>query len=511
MKNKLYYIDSPNREQYIDKACTPESVPVLDDDYSRLFADLMEYAKSVLFPLTSGENCSFPELMSYQALFILEQVKGQSTEDAPEDIQQKLNDWHKLLRSNPDLKLFQALSNLLKSHKPARECLSILQSGYAEFRQEIESAGITDPALATLDVFIRNYREITAHFNRIWQRLSEFYVWNILHKKPYPAIPDHTWLVVEKREESDDVIIPAYTPFVAGKHEDGTDFCYYSTEEVGITNMRLRSVNSILFKQEEMFVDSNKLRFVSTILKKSIHTDSYQEPETLFDLYAKKDDKHFFVTSGLRIESHMFALQEGYRSVSINFYLTPESIRFFRQYASDFSGSIERERNIYYRLLNKAFYLEISTEAGWTNIASYELKYISEEGEDYLSVSFVLDHDFLPPKACAIETHGINSQMPALNVLINRDAPIFPYSWASKLHFSKLHIQNHVKGIVSFDVYNEYGQQQAHSSFYPFGVKAEKGAWLIAGYQEAALKPVTEISLHAMQHCIGRLSLQRQG
>lgn len=495
MKNKLYYIDSPGREAYIDKACAPEPVEVLDSDYSRLFASLMEQAETVLFPLTNGETATFPELMRYQALFILEQIKAEPSTGDPEEIARKLYDWYKCLRHNPDLKLYQVLAHLQKSHQPPAESLSILQSGYAEFRYEIEQAGITDPALATLDLFIRHYSQVVSRFNPIWKRLSEFYVWNILHKRPYSAIPDQTWVVVNKREEADDVMIPEQTPFVAGKNDDGTDFCYYSTEEVAVTRLKLESVSSILFKQEEMYVDNKKLRFVNTILKKSIHTDAYQEPETLFDLHAKRGEKHFFVTSGLRIESPMFQLQEGYRTVSLHLYLTPDSVQFFRRYATDFSGDIERERNIYYRLLNKAFYLEISTEEGWRNIPSYEVKYVSEELEDYLALSFVLDYDFPVPQPCVEQRHGVDSCMPALNILINRDAPIFPYSWASKLYFSRLCIQNDVKGITSLEVYNENGQQNTHSSFFPFGVQAERSSWMIAGYKEAFCKPLTEVAI----------------
>ncbi|MDL2291723.1 baseplate J/gp47 family protein, partial [Bacteroides sp. OttesenSCG-928-F21] len=86
-------------------------------------------------------------------------------------------------------------------------------------------------------------------------------------------------------------------------------------------------------------------------------------------------------------------------------------------------------------------------------------------------------------------------QMPALRVLINRDAHIFPYTWARQIFFDKIVIRCNVGRVSYLVLINEQGQQDNTSSFYPFGVRGEKGSWLVAGNYEASIKPLREVSL----------------
>lgn len=486
--NKLDTVDTPTREEYLTKTCAPERVVVLTNDHSHLFADLIRYAEEQPFPCANGEQFTFGELMKYQPLFILEQIYT-----CPEN-KLDLPELNTRLRYHPQLKLSQVVQNLLKSDTSPKDYLPILRANYPELRRDIEQAGITDPALASVDSFLHNYSEIASGFNKSWESLPEYYIKHILHIEPLAARPDETWLILKKTENSHDIFIPKHTRFVAGTNEDGTDFCYRSKEAASITRMNLHSVSSVIFRQTELQVGEQTLRYVDTILRKKIDLEDVNSSTVLFDNTAKRDKDHSFVITGMLIESPMLVLEQGERDVSIEFWLTEQSVLHFEEYVKKITNPQNEYINEYYRLLEDAFYLEISTEEGWTNISRYELKYIKENGKRFL-LTFRLDYEFPAPALCG-EKHGCVTQMPALRVLINRDAHIFPYTWARQISFEKTVIHCHVRRVSQLELINEQGQQDGSASFCPFGVRGEKGSWLVVGNYEVSIKPLQEMRLH---------------
>ncbi|MDL2322902.1 hypothetical protein LJC52_02845 [Bacteroidales bacterium OttesenSCG-928-A17] len=496
MKKKIYDIDTPNREQLLQKACSVKEMNVLTTDYSALFAELIKQSEQLSFPCHDGKDYTFSELIKYQALFILEQIKAYPEDIRDEDvIMKQLHEWSILLQYNPSIKITRLLINLLYGETAPLDILQTLKSGYKELREDVESAGITDPSLATIEVFLHNYKQIASGFNAFWKRFPEYYIRNVLHVKPNPSLPDRTWLVLEKREETHDVVIPKQTAFIAGLNSDGSDFCYKSEEEVIVTGMKLENVSSILFEQNEILVDNNKIRYVNKILQKEINLDNPEQPTVMFGSNIGKDDARVFIPTGLMIESPMFISEEGNRNFSLEFHLELQSVNFFRDYARSMTNKENLYRDIYYRLVNDAFYLEISTEEGWTNIPQYELKYIENGNSGYFSLFFSLNYNVPKTIACR-SIHSCHTEMPALRILINRNASIFPYTWARQIQFDKVVIINEVKGITNLEVINELGQQDVNSSFPPFGVQGDKGAWMVVGNYELSIKPISEASLY---------------
>ncbi len=494
MRNKRYHIDSSDRTQFLQRVCRTDQLDVLESNHSALFNYLMGLSASIPITCGDGRDYSFAGLMRFQALFILETIQS-STEKKEGALRKLLVVWDEQLRYSPSLKLSQVVSNLIRNQVPAGECMDILRAGYGEFRQDIVQSGLTDPALATMDSFISNYARVVSGFNCLWERFSEFYVKNILHIRPLPIRPDQTWLMLTKREDSHDVLISQHTAFIAGTDEKGTDLCYYSTEPVIVTGMKLHSVSSVLFQQNQLVVNGKKLQYVNTILQKVIQPNERKQTVVLFDTDARRDETHTFIPTGLMIESPLFVLEEGCREVTIRLYLTAESVTFFQRYAEDMTSLTDRSKDIYYRLLKDTFYLEISTVGEWRYIPAYELKYHTDSGQEHFSISFILSYDFPAPVPCEKEVHGVNTQWPSLRILINRDAPIFPYTWARQLFIHRLSIENDVRDITSLEVVNEQGRQNTDTAFYPFGVQSDKGSWMIAGSYEAAIKPLTEVRL----------------
>lgn len=486
-KNSLDNEDTLSREEYLSKACSPEKMEALNAGYSKLFSDMISYSQKTPFPGTDGGEYSFTELMKYQPLMILEQIATYPDDEID------LNEINVLLRFHPQLTLSRTVQNLLHSEIPVENHIKLLRSGYREFREEIEQAGITDPALATFDNFLHNYSGIASGFNKVLEKLPELCINHLLGVNPLPAQPDTTWLVLKKRDDSHDITIPKQTLFTVGNNPDGSDFCYQSIEDTTITNIGIHSLSSIVFQQTEIAVGEKIVQYVDKIIQKEIDPEGDGEGTTLFDYSTKNEKGQSFVKTGLMIESPLFLLEEGVRDVSIEFYLTDESVRSFETFIDSITNPNVKYIDKYYRLLNDAFYLEISTKEGWTPISLHELKYVTGTRKHFL-LRFQLDKEFAPTAHCD-ENHQCTTQMPALRVLINRNAQIFPYSWARKVAFDTVVINCDVSNITNMELVNELGKQDINSSFQPFGVRGEKGAWLLFGNYEASIKPLLQAGL----------------
>ena len=484
MKSKLPYIDTPARNEYISAEIRPGEMKVLENDYSTLFTECVLNKSGTQFLLNSGNRLSFKELMKYQPLVVLEDIRVVKIPSSTEEVSEMILQWYRLLSHCSGLELFRSIQSLHFIDQPAPDCIGELKSKYDFFLNDIKTAGVTDPSLATLSVFIENYKDIASSFNILLERLPEFYAKNVLQEKFLPAKADEIWVHLEKQEATADIYIPANTGFIAGRNGDGSDFCYYSTEDIIVGSMKLHSAISIQLKQK--YGNYRGKPLVNIVMKKDISESLKAGPVNLFG-------DGDYIAPGLMIESPMLVLGEGSRAVTLHFYLTEESAVSFKEYAE----SINAKSNMgdaYSRLVSNTLSLEISTEGGWTTLKNKEIKYVIGETEKYLSLFFRLDNDFPVTVACS-EKHGITTCYPALKITINKDAGIYPYSWMRDIYIDRVKIGNEVGEITSVNVCNETGHQSTDSPFYPFGIRAEKGSWMTLGNYETAIKPVTQITL----------------
>ena len=208
---------------------------------------------------------------------------------------------------------------------------------------------------------------------------------------------------------------------MAGKNPDGSPFCYRSVEDLTVGDLEIARVYSYLLERDPGRFPAARMGYVTKILKKEIGICNAGTPRELFggtDSWAEP--------VGLFIESPLFLLREGNRNVTLAFHLTPDSVIFWRQLIAGIAcGQQEEQAEIIYKILHDAFYLEISTEEGWTTVKEYVLM---NEPEDGFRLIFRLNSDFPATVACRKNVHGEETDRPALKIMMNRDAWLFPYS-----------------------------------------------------------------------------------
>lgn len=348
-----------------------------------------------------------------------------------------------------------------------------IQSNYEIYLGEIEARGQTDPALALLSVFVRNFGKITARFNERWKELEQFYLEHILHLCPRGKEAERLWLSLGRRAESGMTVVEKGTAFTA---DDGSVF--RTTEECCVGDIRPVRILSLWLESDPEWCPAADLGFVTAIWRKEIRLEGKEREARLF---GGKDA--VFASVGLMLESPMLLLEEGARELSVSFYPTEDALAYLQELEEKCGGN---------RLFEDAFYLEISTEEGWVRVKDFVLNFRERQ---YLEFAFRLTEEFGAVVPCEYESHDTSTRMPALRILLNREAWLFPYSWAKKVRFGKMKVGVKVSGIRNVKVYNELGGLDIKTPFYALGVQPEKGAWMVFGNYEMALKPLVRAGL----------------
>lgn len=518
--NRLWNTDGLSRKRYEERKTIGRCFDMLESDFPALMSRCVEMMRCVRFFNSSDEaDGVLYELFRFQPLIVLSEIwqldiralelkfrlqyecGGEESLSLLDELVEKLNEWDKRLAYCRDLRLTADLRTrpevdqglkgkdiVKKEYYSLLECVRKLQKNYRIYLQEIETSGKNDPAIAVLKVFLQNYGEIAAQFNNRWKEFPLFYFQNVLRAAYRKPVPDSTWLVLKKGAGSADVAVEKNTAFVAGKNADNTLFCYRSNEDISVVSMEIGRIYSYLLERDAGRFPAARLGYVTAILRNDIQLDDPEHPRALFGGEGSRLEP-----VGLLIESPMLLLREGCRNVSVAFRLTEESVVFFKGLIGEVANGQQCEdQEIVYKLLNDAFYLEISTDEGWTVVSDYVLNY---ENEDCLRLIFRLQEDFPATTPCSSDKHGMDTVKPALRILMNREAWLFPYSWAGQVRFDEITLKTEVAGISDLQLYNAGGELDTSVPVYPFGVQPDKGAWFVFGNYEMASKPLKKVEL----------------
>lgn len=518
--NRLWYTDGLSRRRYEERKKIRCCFDMLEDDFPVLMSRCVEMMRCIRYFNSSNEvDGVLYDLFRFQPLVVLTEIwqldisalelkfrlqyecGGEDSLLLLDGLVKKLDEWDKRLAYCRDLCLTADLRTrpgveqgqkekavIKKEYYSLLECVRKLQKNYNVYLQEIEVSGKNDPALAVLKVFLQNYGEIVAQFNDRWKELPLFYFQKVLQAAYRKPEPDSTWLVLKKGIGSADVTVEKNTAFVAGKNADNTLFCYRSDENISVVSMEIERIHSYLLERDSGRFPAARLGYVTAILHNDIQLDG-ECPQVLFG-----GGNSRLEPVGLLIESPMLLLREGCRNVSVVFRLTKDSAFFFQKLIEEVAtGQSCDNHEVVYKLLNDAFYLEISTDEGWMVVPDYVLNY---EEEDCLRLVFRLQEDFPATLPCNAAKHGLETGEPALRVLMNREAWLFPYSWAGQIRFDEMTLKTEVTGISGIQLYNAGGELDTSVPVFPFGVQPDRGAWFVFGNYEMASKLLQEVELH---------------
>lgn len=335
--------------------------------------------------------------------------------------------------------------------------LSDIQSKFDYYMQQIEDSGDMDASQALLLTFVRSYCRTVQQFNDKFADLPSFYRREILKAIPKDAVQDRTFVVVYPNKEvtRKTFSLPAGTRFNAGENADGTHLYYSLTEKSYIVPTIIKSARA-LFPQGR--------RIITAPLALD-GTDS----NTLFSTANPANTQQEL---GWALSSPMLSLSEGERKVFLYFILDG---------VTDIT-----------RLLATAspFRLFTSGSEDWTeraHTATYE------RVGNYLLFSFTIADGEEALVPCSSDIHGIETEYPAVRILIN-EIPAIDVDITS-IKFKDIQIRVSVSDIRTFNLYSDVGEMDSFQPFYPFGTVGEKGSWFIFGSEELSIKKILNVSL----------------
>ena len=412
-------------------------------------ADLQSKINSWIDRLSIYLNNAFASGTVSQSMRVAENIREQlrkSLPIVPQPTPRRRNFIHKVLEENnrPYFSMLGALSDI--------------QSNFDYYMQQIESSGDMDASQALLLTFVRSYCRIVRQFNDEFATLPNFYRRDILKATPKEAVQDSSFVVVYPNKEvtRKTFSLPAGTRFNAGENADGTPLYYSLTEKSYIVPTTIKSARA-LFPQGR--------RIITAPLALD-GTDS----NTLFSTANTVNTQQEL---GWALSSPMLSLSEGERKVFLYFILDG---------VTDIT-----------RLLATAspFRLFTSGSEGWTeriHTATYE------RVGNYLLFSFTIANGEEPLSPCNSDIHGIETEYPAVRILID-EIPAIGIDITS-IKFKGIQIRVSVSDIRTFSLYSDVGEMDSSQPFYPFGTVGEKGSWFIFGSEELAIKKILNVSLN---------------
>lgn len=354
------------------------------------------------------------------------------------------------VHSGNAVKVAQELSDRLKASLTGTDkenwykmfrTVSAIQEESDRYRQQAEESGDTEPSLALLIAYLKNYAGIAETFNRHLASLPELYLKDILHAQPKAAEPDNAYVVITPTETAGGFTLPEGTAFSAGEK-----LTYRTGQDEYISLIRCTEVHAIHLQGE-------------TLRKSPLLLNGETQPaDSLFP-----DGQPVYL--GWQIESPMLVLGEGKHEVCIRFHLTADSV-------------------LPDNLQGNAFKLQISREEGWT-----EQPYRCSIENNLLSISFTVEQTDTAITACTEEVHGTDTAYPALRILTDQPR------WAGNLHFSQIEIEVKASGIRNFTLSNELGEADLSQAVLPFGIQAEQGNRFLFACEETTQKPLLEVEL----------------
>lgn len=352
-----------------------------------------------------------------------------------------------------------------------------------------EPVGTMEPSQSLLLAFVENLQRVTEHYNTRWNDFAAWYLRDFLGVKPLSVKGDQVWLAFRKATPGV-ITIPKQTRFNR-KNTEHT-LAYSLTTDLHVQDIEIVKAYSICFERNPYHYPASELNFVTAIKTRDLLGQRESVEQSM--LFDNEHDTHNNRAVGLRISAPSLLLREGRRVVNMCFESENRDwITKLDEVLETLSLKDPRKQRLKYSLLNNLFYLTISTPTGWSRIENYEIQRKGKENK--LIIKFLLSEDFPTTVPCNPEIHHHQSTFPAIQIRLNFDAWLYPYSWIHQLAVQRIIIQTRVEEINNVQVYNELGKIDNSKPFPPFGINTTAGTWMAIGNYEMAIKNTSSINL----------------
>ncbi len=444
---------------------------------------------------------------------------------------------------------FQELLN--KTFSVLCSAVAYLQKEASKLLPMMLATGNQDPSLALFMVFLRLYRSAQNELNGFTAKHLDFYYRKYLQFLPAGCTPDSAYLVF-KNVVNDGGLVPKGAAFSGGKGLDGQEVIFTADNQLQVTDARVAALNTLHLSRSKLISPEHELAFAAGIYCKDISSGKEQlQSNPLFGAAENGVE----ASIGFAVASTNLFLREGRRRVSVKLNISlptnPDNEgnsvvrqqndstetteyrelvgRYFRErllvkdYAldeelieadlsaaaplSNKARSVIRDlltqdaNDLFYRFFRQMFKLSVTSTSDWYEVVDYAL-FPDEEPQSPGGLSvvleFILGPDHPPVIAYDESLHGrgYTTSLPLLRLLLDPQAPLYPYSFLADLQILNITIDTRVEGITDLLLYNNHGQLDPAAPFAPFGPIPSTASYLSFGNYEMAKKNLLSCELN---------------
>ncbi|MFT5890110.1 MAG: hypothetical protein ACI9Y7_000199 [Dokdonia sp.] len=323
------------------------------------------------------------------------------------------------------------------------------------------------PDTTLLRTFTKLLERYKNQLNGLSSKHLDFYYRDILKQQKKVASADSVFVCTDLVVGTSIYNLPEDTLFLAGDYEDTTPILFSNEKSVSINPAAIDKVYTLSKINDTTETDVfYKLNLTAhsdvSVVKKN--EDDIVEGWKTFGSSVNEESKE--ITLGFAFASPILLLQEGTRTITIVFTL--------------------KDDVVYEELFKQAQYY-LSTASDWFDITKISDVIISGKT---VTITIILD-EFAPPIiAFAKAKDGVESAWPMCKLVFSKFKTVIE---APKL--TSLYIGVDVKGLKTFQLYNDFGQLETKKPFQLFGPTPAIDQSFIIGSDEIFSKKVETLDI----------------
>lgn len=388
---------------------------------------------------------------------------------------------------------------------------SIVEFARSEFSQTLANDRHA-PQAALLISFLKLFQHSQHHLNEYTKRHLDYYYYRVLGEREKKAESDYAYLRIELGEHIDRLVLPAGTRFFSHINSSGRETLYENRSDIELNQVRVKNCKT-LFVERDPDVDLGSSFLLTTGVfvaedalsedgKGKAFTTGNQSWPTFGEIPANNPQRKYRTAPaqlGLAISSHLLLLGSGQRNISLSFYFQTVSFGRFRRYIEDISlkKSISIQ-TVLHQLFSKAFDISLSSTDAWLEQLPYKLQAFSNDRGEGLKLEIALS-ETVPPIAPASVIHQgmqLETKWPTLKLMLRPEEHIFVYSFLEMLQLEEIDLAVQVEGLKDIQLFNEFGQLNSASPFFPFGPMPKRRSYLLFGNTELRTKKLDHLEVH---------------
>ncbi|HEX7288864.1 MAG TPA: hypothetical protein VF532_21955 [Candidatus Angelobacter sp.] len=422
------------------------------------------------------------------------------------------------------------------------------RSALANFAASMADSGDHSPNSALYIAFARLFQTAQHSINSFSSRYSRFYYRDILREKYLGALADSLYLTftLAASEKVLDATVHKGTLFSAGPDADGMDILYAADRSLLVTAaavarlLTLRVVQGPLLSAQTQSQtpppspDVLQRIFSSTILLRedgtpgpNTSTSGLPEPWATFgETRARTTQSEVTepATLGFALASNYLLLTGGVRKVTLLVQYSSPGLPELLTHIAQVTGLHEEE--IFLQVLNAAFKLYVSTDAGWLLVEKYEASPAAYPNPEATGFRLYFE---LPPSAPAVvaydpedgegaaqsEAAALAGQdadlanpapsLPTLKAYLRQEpvclignsgsACVYPLSLLAAMGIIALELQTEVNQLAGMQLENTDGPIDPSAPFYVFGGLPVVGSYFLLRHQELFAKELGALTI----------------